>query len=581
MKEGGFDRFAAAMGDDYRAETNLSPDEAYDLIAEAADLSLPSEVFNELRRATSLIEALDCVTFWLRRAINANRASVAIADKTGMLQVWALRGASTTRSEKGVPQDWGRIGRCFQGRRLILSRDMTLCNEPDSRSLRRHGLRRCVNTPIVFANETLGVLSFCVEQPEDLTLRKALLTQLCADALAPVVRAMQIEELGARPAASGETGDMGRSFIAHVSHEIRTPLNGVLGMAQAMARDELCADQREKLDIILSSGQSLLTILNDMLDISKIESGKLTIMALRSHIAQTVEEVAALWRERAAEKGLSIHLSLADNLPQTLIFDRDRVRQCLSNLISNAIKFSDTGEIRLSAQAKPRGPNTLVQISVEDHGVGIAENDRDRIFEPFQQACDDGSKTGTGLGLPIARRIARLLGGDLTVESELGRGACFRFSFLAQTTASEVRADQSTVAGRAAQPQSAQDLPPGLRVLVAEDVPTNRFVARHLLLQAGCDVSEAENGQVALDRLECEDFDVLLLDMQMPVLDGPQTIAAIRKHRRFRQLPVIALTADAMLGDRERFLRLGIDGYVAKPIDAKRLTTEIARVIRR
>jgi PAS domain S-box-containing protein len=356
-------------------------------------------------------------------------------------------------------------------------------------------------------------------------------------------------------------------FLATISHEIRTPLNGILGMAQALQREDLRADQREMVTTILESGQILASIVNDVLDFTKMEAGKLEMSPMNGNLQQTLHSVVNLFSSAAADKNVSLTSSFAPGTPLHLRFDALRVRQCLSNLVSNALKFTQAGSIVVRLSAKPTDDDMwIISIAVEDTGIGIQDDIIAKLFTEFTQG--DSSTTrqfgGTGLGLAITRKLARLMGGDVEVVSKIGYGSTFTFSFRAEgvrTQSCVERQDEAAIA-RAAQRLA------GLRALVVDDNLVNRRVARMLLEPQGVRIAEAANGLEALDVLRTEAFDVILLDMHMPAMDGPETFRAIRSSAEgWAATPVIAMTADAMAGDAEKYLGQGMNGYVAKPIE--------------
>jgi len=371
------------------------------------------------------------------------------------------------------------------------------------------------------------------------------------------------------------------AFLANMSHEIRTPLNGILGMAQVLEMGGLSSEQREQVQTILDSGRNLMALLNDVLDLSKIEAGKIAIVSADTDLTHTLRRLHRLWKPKAEESGLEFYLSLDADLPQVLNFDAVRVRQCVSNLISNAIKFTSKGrvEVFVTAKRQPDGQH-LVKIRVSDTGVGMDEETMGRLFRPFTQADDSTSRKygGTGLGLSITRSLAELMGGEASVRSEIGRGSEFTFSFLAGEAAPQHRVVSEGVSMNEDESRSSLKNQ-NLRLLLVDDHPINRQVASLFLRPFNMRIVEATNGKEALAALERETFDVVLLDVHMPVMDGTETIRAIRASGQpWANLPVIALTADAMTGDKERYLGMGMDGYMSKPIAERDLITEISRV---
>ncbi|MEP7209578.1 MAG: ATP-binding protein [Alphaproteobacteria bacterium] len=371
------------------------------------------------------------------------------------------------------------------------------------------------------------------------------------------------------------------AFLANMSHEIRTPLNGILGMAQVLEMGSLTQEQQDQVSTILDSGRNLMALLNDVLDLSKIEAGKIAIVKADTDLAHTLRRLHRLWKPKAEETGLDFYLSLDADLPQVLNFDAVRVRQCVSNLISNAIKFTAKGRVEVFVTARRMADgNQMVKVRVSDTGVGMDEATTSRLFKPFVQADDSTQRKygGTGLGLSITRSLAELMGGEATVTSEVGRGSEFTFSFLAGEAAPKHRVVNEGI------PQNEDDARSGLksagiRLLLVDDHPINRQVASLFLRPFNMRVVEAVNGKEALNALAREPFDLVLMDIHMPIMDGTEAIKAIRaSNESWANIPVIALTADAMTGDKERYLRMGMQGYLSKPLAERDLISEITRV---
>ena len=370
------------------------------------------------------------------------------------------------------------------------------------------------------------------------------------------------------------------NFLASMSHEIRTPLNGVLGMAQSLVNDGLLGDQREKVDVILESGKTLTALLNDVLDLSKIEAGKIEIAYTDGELSVTLDRLRQLFLSKAVERGLSIELNLPKNMPRMLSYDPVRVRQCVGNLLSNAIKFTERGHVKVDVGCTEAAAGKwLVSVAVTDTGIGMTDAVLQRLFSTFTQA--DATITrrfgGSGLGLAITRQLARLMGGDVTVTSEPGTGSTFTLTFLADAVTEENAGghsiDQALPAITDAQLQRLR----GIKILLVDDNAVNRQVVKLFTARLGPKFVEAVNGQEAIDRLRDEAFDLVLLDVHMPVMDGKEAIRRIRaSNEAWATLPVIALTADAMSGDREKYLALGMSDYVSKPLDQRELTTKIA-----
>jgi len=359
-----------------------------------------------------------------------------------------------------------------------------------------------------------------------------------------------------------------------MSHEIRTPLNGVLGMVQAMEADELADVQRGRLGVIRESGQSLLAILNDVLDISKIEAGKLELEMADFDLGEVAGSACHAFLALAETKGLALVLKVAPEAEGLYRGDASRLRQILYNLISNAVKFTAAGTVSVTVTRR----RDQVRLSVSDTGIGIAKADIRRLFEKFEQA--DASTTrrygGSGLGLAICRQLAEMMGGQIRARSSDGVGTTFQVSLPLQRVGDSVRAP---VAAAPAEPRSkAADL----RILAAEDNEINQLVLRALLGQAGFSPTIVVDGRAALEAWDSGDWDLILMDVQMPRMDGPTATREIR--RREAELgrartPIIALTANAMTHQVGEYLGAGMDDFVAKPIEVGLLFAAMSRVL--
>lgn len=390
-------------------------------------------------------------------------------------------------------------------------------------------------------------------------------------------------ELSRLANALRRANDAKTNLLANVSHEIRTPLNGVLGVAQSMILDCKSADQLQKLDVILSSGETLQGLLNDLLDLSKLEAGKFSITPQDDDVRRVIIRVRDLFEPLAREKGLSLSLHVEGEACWWLRFDSLRLHQCVANLVSNAIKFTERGSVRISLRTIDNGPSEPnLAIDVEDTGIGMSADTQGRLFAAFARA--DGEATrgvgGAGLGLDISRRLARLMGGDLTAASELGVGSTFTLTFRAEAATSTTPLPTSLASLQASmlpEPKIGDGAHP-LRVLVVDDHELNRYVVKLFLAGLSVDIAEAADGRQALELLEQREFDIVLLDLHMPVMNGRETIQRIRSSSRpWCSIPVIALTADALDQPGTRFLDMGMDDCLAKPLDRRALIEKIGR----
>lgn len=398
------------------------------------------------------------------------------------------------------------------------------------------------------------------------------------------------EALAAAKARAEEANRAKSDFLANMSHEIRTPMTAILGFADVLLEEgdahKAPASRIRDLRTIKRNAEHLLEIINDILDISKIESGNMTVEKIRFSPMQLIGEAVALMRGRAEAKNLSLDSAYLSPIPETIESDPTRFRQVLINLMSNAVKFTEVGgvSLRIRMNKKPTGEPQL-QVQVVDTGIGMSEEQMSRLFRAFSQA--DSSTTrrfgGTGLGLMISRRLARMMGGDVVVESSSGEGSVF--SFTIETASLDGVPMVREVSGKPEAmpdgPVSADSAGPfrlNVRVLLAEDGPDNQRLISFHLRKAGAQVEIVENGQIAVERAmkaeqEGQPFDVVLMDMQMPVLDGYAASRLLRQ-QGYRG-PIIALTAHAMSGDREKCIEAGCTGYATKPIDRNALIAQI------
>lgn len=503
----------------------------------------------------------------------------------------ACAGVTGEEREKARHLDYG-VAVCGCAARdacRIVAENVQETQDPRTELVKSMGITAYACHPLMVQGRVLGTLSFGTRNKSTFSADELSLMKAVADQVAIAMDRMQmVEKLRGAKHAAEEASRTKSQFLANMSHELRTPMSGVLGMLDLALQSTCSVQQTECIETAYRSSKSLLRILNDILDLAKVEAGKFSLdqkpFSLRGCITESME----ILLPESRRKGLDLNLSVADDLPDYLQGDQIRLRQVLTNLVGNALKFTDQGRVEVHATCGATGTDEAIEVrfAVSDTGIGIPRDKQHLLFESFSQV--DGSHTrsygGTGLGLAISKEIVERMGGTISFESEEGKGSTFTFTARLGVAAVE------TAGTAEAQPElppaqpGLQRKPGGQRhLLVTEDDATIRQVLGTMLMMLEYRVEFAEDGRMAVEMWERGNYDMILMDVQMPRLDGFQATRAIREQEEARggRIPIIAMTAHAMKEDEERCKAAGMDDYISKPIDFQECLRKIGTLLAR
>jgi len=437
------------------------------------------------------------------------------------------------------------------------------------------------NSGFAFKGYESGAVDFLYKPVDPLVLKSKVQVFMELDTQKRLLKA-QVEELRASKEAAEKANLLKSSFLANMSHEIRTPLGALMGFTELLREDNLEHDKKfEYLDIMERNGQVLIRLIDDILDLSKVEAGHLEVEHLPFSPRNLTKEVLDLLREKAGKKDIELKFESSPDFEAEVVSDPTRLRQILTNIVGNAIKFTEKGSVTVTASVVPagRGKSEMLSFLVTDTGIGLDTDQQSRLFQSFVQADNTMSRRfgGTGLGLVLSKRLAKLLGGDVTlVESAPHKGSSFAVTVKAQPqlkTATFVPEVKTVEAPPVVDNKKNKKLD-GMRVLVVDDSEDNQYLLERILTDWGIQVAFASNGEEAIEKALSEEFDLILMDIQMPVLDGFESTARLRKQHYSK--PIIALTANAMREDREKCLKMGFNDYLMKPINRGELLQKVA-----
>jgi PAS domain S-box-containing protein len=530
---------------------------------------LMSDVASELLAAEQPKEVLESLCRKVMAHIGCHVFLSYLVDEAQQrlhLHAYAGISAETAQSIEWLEFGSTVCGCVAQDGRVIVAENLPESHDPRTAHVRLFGIKAYACFPLSNQDRVIGTLSFGSQTNLGFRKDELALMKMVSDYVALAIQRVRLREIAERRAAEAQAANEAKTrFLANISHELRTPMNAILGLIDVAQRHAQTPVTQDCLITVKESADLLLCLLNDLLDSAKIESGNLQLEASPMSLRRLLDQMTRALAPRAREKGLTFSCRIPENLPDAVIGDKVRLRQVLINLAGNAINFTEQGGVTVSVRVEfIRGDDVCVEFAVRDTGIGISSGDLDRIFEPFVQADTSTSRSygGTGLGLSISATLIAMMGGRIWADSEVGQGSTFYF------TACLPRATHPPV-----ELESSSDLPAApaavLRILLIEDNPANQKLATYILQERGHIVDVAGNGRQALPMVQDNHYNVILMDLQMPGMDGLQTTAAIRTRECGGcHVPIVAMTAHAMKGDREQCLEHGMDGYLSKPFDA-------------